>query len=148
MTHRPAVVATTTVTDDLADLAAQVEPVAAQFAQSHRIDFADPWAVRERCAEVSEEFADACRRAGLAAVVVSGGEFGEVPQFPGVRLLLNGHFATLIEHADPADTADGGDDGGGLVYDWTARQFDPDCLVPWVGTLAAWRTRWQPLSAR
>jgi hypothetical protein len=100
---------------------------------------ADPACAREICAEISEEFEQICLEAGFAAKVISGMEFGEVPEFPGVTLMLNGHYATLV--AAPTDE----DPERDIVVDWTARQFDPNCTVPLIQTLGEWRERWKPL---
>ena len=62
--------------------------------------------------------------------IVSGVKFGELPEFPGKRLIVEGHFGVLIDD---------------LVYDWTARQFDPNAAVPKITPLAEWREEWQDL---
>lgn len=104
------------------------------FAAAHP-DLVDPSWVVDRCEEVSAAFARACHEAGVAATVISGARFGEVDQFPGVRLMLGGHFAVLVA-----------DEEGDTVFDWTARQFDPKAPVPEVMALSRWRQVWVPSS--
>lgn len=89
-----------------------------------------PEIVRDQAEAFSEEFAKICRGRGVDARVISGARFGEVPEFPGRRLLLQGNFAVLVP------------DGDGMVFDWTARQYDGKCPVPLVTPLAAWRQTW------
>lgn len=103
--------------------------IAEQFLTDHGDTLRDPAAVYDRCMEFSEDFTRRCTAAGIPAQTISGAAFGEVPEFPGVRLLLNGHFATLI-------------DATNTVYDWTARQFNPTADVPTVLTLDQWRSTW------
>lgn len=100
----------------------------AEFVASHT-HFADPDLSRDRCIEAAEAFVAACQSAGVAAQVVTGARFGEAPQFPGVRLLLNAHSAALICETN-------------VVYDWTARQFDPEAEWPLVQSLQRWREQW------
>lgn len=104
--------------------------VAAGFASMHA-HLADPVQAREVCVETSEAFVQACLQAGIPAKTVTGAKFGEVAQFPGVRLLLHGHTAALV--------ADGDTD---RVYDWTARQFNPTADFPTVMTPSQWHDEW------
>lgn len=120
----------------MSDPGAALGGVVAEFSALHGGTLHDPWSARERCQEVSAAFVEQCVAAGVEATVISGREFGEVPEFPGVRLLLRGHFAVLVA-ADEASAVD-----GTAVYDWTGRQFDPGCEVPLVTTLGRWRERW------
>ncbi|QNE18309.1 hypothetical protein F1D05_10900 [Kribbella qitaiheensis] len=107
----------------------------------------DPEFVRERCSELSEKFAELCRDSGVPACVVSGARFGEDPRFPGVTLLLAGHYATQV----PARWDELRQEWSGeLVVDWTAHQFgDPewsvDLPVPWMTSLDCWREIWRHL---
>ena len=87
----------------------------------------DPALAYDQCVPVSEAFGRTLTEAGVAATVISGVRMG---QFQGVPVVLNGHFAVRVD-----DT----------VYDWTARQFDPDAPVPLVEPVAAWRERWPAL---
>jgi transglutaminase-like putative cysteine protease len=110
------------------------------FARQWGARLADPEFARERCQEFSDAFAERCRAAGIEAVSVSGAQFGEVAEFPGTRLLLQGHFGTRVL-SDPAT-------GAVVVYDWTARQFDHTAPVPTVRSLGEWEKVWAPLGGR
>lgn len=101
-----------------------------QFAADHA-HLADPAQAREVCVETSEAFVAVCLSAGLPAKIVTGAQFGETPEFPGVRLLLHGHTAALV-----------GDGDHDWIYDWTARQFDPAAEFPAVMTVEQWREEW------
>jgi hypothetical protein len=105
-----------------------VVDVAVEFADRHP-HLADPDLSRDRCIEAAEAFVAACQSAGVTAQVVTGARFGETEHFPGVRLLLNAHSAALICGTD-------------MVYDWTARQFDPTADWPLVQPLPHWREQW------
>ncbi|MFD7161141.1 hypothetical protein ACFV9C_41610 [Kribbella sp. NPDC059898] len=113
---------------------------------SARID--DPLFVRERCAEISGEFAEVCMTRHLPARTIAGARFGEDPRFPGVRLMLAGHFAAVVpllwdEHREEW--------AGEAIVDWTVHQFTDinfgHLPVPWVTTVRQWRTHWQPISS-
>jgi hypothetical protein len=113
----------------------------------NRLD--DPLFVRERCADLSEEFAELCRDHHVPAACISGARFGEDPRFPGIRLMLAGHYATLVSHRWDELR---GDWDGDVVVDWTAHQFTDttslrDVPVPWVTPLPAWRAVWTPIEA-
>lgn len=115
----------------LRGLAPELAGLIAEFAVA-RPWLTDPLAVHDRCEWVSGEFARLCTSRGVAATVISGLRFGEIPEFPGRPLLLGGHFAV---------------DASGTVVDWTARQFDPAAPVPLVTVLAEWRRTWRDLAA-
>lgn len=104
--------------------------VVARFAATHA-HLADPPQAREVCVETSEAFVAACLNDGIPAKTLTGAKFGEMAEFPGVRLLMHGHTAALV--------ADGDTD---RVYDWTARQFDPASDFPAVMTPEEWHTEW------
>lgn len=99
-----------------------------------RPDLVDPEHVRERCAEISEEFVALLAEHHIAARVISGVRFGEDERFPGVRLMMAGHYAVLVA-----------DEETDVVYDWTAHQFDPETPVPLVVRLGEWRETWSVL---
>jgi len=110
----------------------------------------DPLFVRERCAEMSEEFAEVCQQHLVPARVVSGARFGEDEHFPGVTLLLAGHYATVVPcRWAPEDERWVGE----VVIDWTAHQFaGPGTAsevaageVPWIAPLEEWRAIWRPI---
>jgi hypothetical protein len=65
--------------------------------------------------------------------VISGLKFGEVPEFPGQRMVLGGHFAVQV---------------GTTAYDWTARQFDPQASVPLVLPVDQWHGEWSKMGSR
>lgn len=105
-----------------------------RFSAEHP-ELRDPSGAHDRCVPVSEAFAALLVEHGVVAEVVDGVRFGEVPEFPGERLMLGGHYAVAVTT-----------DGGKTVCDWTARQFDPNAPVPLVKPLAVWRETWQRLS--
>lgn len=109
----------------------QVDQVADAFLLAKGTSVTDPDLARDWCLEVSEEFAAACLAAAIPAEVITGAKFGEMPEFPGIRLLMHGHCATLVT-IDEAQ----------VVYDWTARQFNPAVPVPLVQSLSEWRQEW------
>lgn len=96
----------------------------------------DPDLCRDQCLNASEAFVEECCTAGVQAHLITGAQFGEVEQFPGVRLLLNAHTAVLVANTSDEEAGDG------VVYDWTARQFDADCDWPLMMGLRQWRERW------
>ena len=102
-----------------------VEAVAAAFLRPFH---ANPAEVRDRCVWESEDFAAACRAAGVEAVIVSG--FATV-QFGGMTVVTMGHTAVRV---------------GDTVYDWTARQFNPTAPVPLVLPYEEWRAAWPDLA--
>lgn len=114
-------------TDAKTAAATGLEDVVAEFAQQHRQDLLDPSYAHERCVVTSQAFAALCERHGVEAEVISGMKMGEMPEFPGMRMMLAGHFAVLV---------------GDTVYDWTARQFEPQAAVPKVVTETEWRAEW------
>lgn len=124
---------------DPVEIRAVVDRVAATFAEGKGALLTDPNLAREWCLERSEEFVELLLAEGVAAQTVSGAVFGEVPEFPGVELLLHGHVAALVCLGDPSTASDDAD----VVYDWTARQFDPECPVPLVQPVIEWRRRWK-----
>lgn len=119
---------TATGPEGAARTAAALAEVVARFAERH-VHLSDPYEAHDRCIEASEAFVAACEQAGLPAETVTGARFGEVPEFPGVRLLLNAHTATLLPESN-------------VVYDWTARQFDSAADWPTVQPLSTWREKW------
>lgn len=104
-----------------------MEDLVAKFGSRYSF-LQDPYRALDRCIVASEEFASEVTSAGGAAEVVSGVRFGEMPEFPGHEVLLGGHYAVLV---------------GDTVYDWTARQFDPQCDFPLVVPLSQWRSTWK-----
>lgn len=113
--------------------AAALATVVEEFQRDYGQRLLDPFEAHDRCQDYSEEFASRCKEAGVEAEVVSGLKFGEMPEFPGQRLVLGGHFAVQV---------------GPMVYDWTARQFDPTAPVPMVTTIDQWRDEWLRLGFR
>lgn len=106
-----------------------------------------PWlrdgrAVLDMCVQVSEHFVSTLAEHGIAAETISGMLMGTAPEFEGETLVLAGHYAVLVHDQDSAgQPAD-------VVYDWTARQFDPSARVPLVQPLTQWRETWlDPRSA-
>jgi len=99
-----------------------------QFAKDHR-RAADPNWVRDRCMDHCDAFV-AYLRAWMADVDVEIISGVKVERVDGMTLIQQGHFAVLHD---------------GLVYDWTARQFDPDAPFPMVAPLAEWRQKWPTL---
>jgi hypothetical protein len=99
-----------------------------------------PWCLnpdecRDRCQLASFDFFQAVRAVGVEdAEIISGVQFAYV-EFGGIRheVIENGHFAVRVEDR---------------VYDWTARQFDPNAEVPMVVPTTAWRAQWHDLAAR
>lgn len=83
----------------------------------------DPDAIRDLCREYSIAFARDLEDRGDCGgwEVISGLKVAEG------WLILAGHWAVQV---------------GGVVVDWTYRQFDPDAPVPRVTTLATWREEW------
>ncbi len=104
----------------------------------------DPLFARERCQGISEEFAKLCRGYLVPATVISGVRLGQHPAFPGIELVLAGHFAVLMPSQRNAGRAER---ERGPVIDWTARQFAADAPVPSISTLASWRQTWRDLAA-
>lgn len=103
-----------------------VEAVAAAFVRPMHTN---PAEVRDRCVWESEDFAKACRAAGVRQVTVVSG-FATV-LFGEVRVITMGHTAVRV---------------GDTVYDWTARQFNPDAPVPLVLPYEEWRASWPDLA--
>lgn len=132
-------------------LATALDPVLRQVVEDFDAAFGDlcrqpEWA-RERCAEVSDRFAEKATAAGFPAKSISGIQMGEIPQFPGVTLMLHGHFAALVATRFDEQASDGqGEWTDEVVFDWTARQFDPDADVPLVVDLDEWRETWRDIS--
>lgn len=126
------------VLTDPAEIRSAVDRVAARFLEEQGAMVSDPNLAREWCLERSEEFVELLLAEGVAAQTISGAVFGEMAQFPGVELLLRGHVAALVCLGDPAAAGEDVD----VVYDWTARQFDPECPVPLIQSVAQWRETW------
>lgn len=112
------------------DAAVRLAAAVAEFADLHAEALADPGYAHDRCVPVTEQFVATCAAHGVDAVVVNGMKTGQAPEFPGVTLALQGHYAVLVED---------------LVYDWTARQFNPGAPVPQVTTMDTWQAAWPPL---
>ena len=110
-----------------------LDHLVARFADAHP-ELQDPHGAHDQCVSISEEFADLLVAHGHGARVVDGIRFGEMPEFPGERLVLGGHYAVAV-HVGVDE----------VVYDWTARQFDPDATVPTVVMLSVWRSTWTEL---
>jgi hypothetical protein len=92
-----------------------------RFAAAHP-ELQDPLLAAERCFEYSTAFVDL-----VGAGTVVSGVWMDVEH----RIVHAGHAAALID---------------GVIYDWTARQFDADAPVPLVEPEASWRERWKPLT--
>ena len=106
--------------------AKELPGIIAEFSAAHP-DLQYPMAAYDMCHPVSEAFVKACKAAGIKAEVVSGVKIGESEHFPGVKLLMQGHFGVLIN---------------GHVYDWTIRQFEHEADVPKVWTKSEWDREW------
>lgn len=106
-----------------------LDAAAASFLSEHS-ECLDPALIHDRCEEVSEAFAAHLAEAGVEATVVSGMRLQDLPG--GGVLVLGGHFAVLV---------------GDVVYDWTARQFQPAVPVPLVVSYDQWRQVWKDLDA-
>jgi hypothetical protein len=132
--------------DDPADIHLALPGVIREFSDRYGQRLHDPLFARERCEPVSRQFAAACQARGIPAAVISGVRTGEHPAFPGVELILDGHFAVLLPSRRDTAEHDGGPEDG-LVIDWTARQFDPAAPVPAITTAAAWREDWPALGS-
>lgn len=130
MTSQPAV---PTEALDSVDTA-RLDSVVTAFLDEMGAEVSLPDLAHDQCLEVSDLFVERCASAGVQAHTISGARFGEVPEFPGMRLLLTAHCAVQIQT-----------DHGPVVYDWTARQFDPEVAVPLVQPLDQWRQEWAPL---
>lgn len=120
------------VTHVVVALGADVAGLVVEFPGVCRWDLDDAAAVRGWCVEVSSQFAQLCAERGVPAQLIHGAHFGELEQFPGVRLLLGAHSAVWLTGCD-------------VVVDWTAHQFDPVAPVPVVEPVDAWRARWVPV---
>lgn len=83
-----------------------------------------PEAARDRCVFESERFSRLLTQAGVHHVLVVGAQTVEWGEH---KVLLQAHTAVRV---------------GRKVYDWTARQFDPEAPVPEVMSAAVWRQRW------
>lgn len=113
------------------------------FDAEHGARCRNPDAIREWCFEVSSAFAETLAAAGVPARVVEGLRMGTLPQFPDVELVLGGHAAVLApERYDEK----AGEWVGEVVYDWTARQFDPQAPVPLTQPLVEWRATWRAVA--
>lgn len=95
------------------------------------IEFARTWPatlvpekVRDQCILRSEAFVAFLCDWGVEAVLIYGFWMTE---FMGHRVVGAAHVAVL---------------SGGMVYDWTARQFDPGAPVPLVQTVEEFRSTW------
>ncbi len=84
----------------------------------------DPEAIHDQCMVYAEAFAHFIGSQGISAEMISGFEMSD-------NIILQGHSGTLVY--------------GSVVFDWTARQFDPAAEVPLVVPLAEWRQRWRKL---
>lgn len=81
--------------------------------------------VYDQCITYSEAFAHFVGSHGVDAEMISGFTMEG-------NVILQGHSATLVY--------------GAVVFDWTARQFDPAAEVPLVMPLAEWRQTWRNLN--
>ena len=116
------------------------------IALADEFSLAYPWlkdsnAVLDMCVAVSEDFVAMLAEHDIAAETISGVMMGEVPEIPGTTAVLAGHYAVLV-HDQAADGSP-----GDVVYDWTARQFDPTARVPLIQPLAQWRATWTELGS-
>lgn len=101
----------------------------------------EPVNARDQCIHVSTLFESMLTHRGIPAETVDGFCFAQVPPF-SQEAILAGHSAVHVPAARAPD-----DTGGGLVIDWTARQFDPAAPVPLITTLTDWRGFWRDLAA-
>lgn len=86
-----------------------------------------PWDAHDQCFNESHRFQCYLEAAGVNGEKISGFKF---ERFMGHDVVVQGHTAVVV---------------GDLVYDWTARQFDPDAPVPKITTRAEFRAEWPPL---
>lgn len=86
-----------------------------------------PELARDQCGTESFRFMLALEDAGIDSERIDGFSFGTLL---GKPIILNGHTAVRV---------------GDQVYDWTARQFDPDAPHPLVCSVQEWRQTWKTL---
>lgn len=90
----------------------------------------DPVKVHDQCALESERFLrvllDGCYVAQDNAKLIYGFKFGE---YFGQRVITQAHIAVQV---------------GDQVYDWTARQFDPQAPVPKITSVEEFHAEWAP----
>lgn len=123
-------------------LGVDLRAAVATFAQLHGATLQTPEDAYERCQEVSQAFTDHCHQNGVPARLITGGQFGEDERFPGIELLMVGHFAVLV----PAWYDETLEEWvGDVVIDWTIRQFAPAAPVPQITPLDEWRATWRHL---
>lgn len=101
-----------------------VEEVAATFESCG----ATPEGAHDQCVTESERFHGWLLDHGIEAHVVNGFQFGT---FMGKVVVTDGHTAVQVGH---------------VVYDWTARQFDPAAPFPLVQPVSEWRKTWRSLA--
>lgn len=119
-----------------------VRDVVAAFGRLHGAALQTPEGASERCQEVSEDFVTHCHQHGVPAELITGGWFGEDERFPGIEVMMAGHFAVLT----PVRYDESHDEWmGEVVIDWTARQFDPAAPVPLIVSEQEWRSTWRHL---
>lgn len=92
---------------------------------------ATPEGAHDQCVSESARFRLALIEVGIFAEIVSG--FRVVTFLDGIEVITNGHVAVRV---------------GDVVYDWTARQFDPDAKFPAIMTVPEWEAAWPSLSER
>lgn len=97
------------------------------FRQSH-LDLGQPNNARDRCADVSAEFARYAEANGHAAHIIKG---FVTTDWNGKTVVLQGHMAVQLNK--------------GRVVDWTARQFGINENFPRVCSLDEWQADWPPL---
>lgn len=99
-----------------------LELVIEDFLREARTD--TPRTAHDQCVWESERFAAALAEAGVEATIVSG---MRCTTFLGVTIVQCAHVAVRV---------------GDTVYDWTARQFNPDAGFPAVMTVEEWQAEW------
>ena len=99
------------------------EQVAAEFESCG----ATPEGAHDQCVTESQRFVWALRERGIDAETVTG---YHVADLMGFKVITQGHVGVRV---------------GDVVYDWTARQFDPAAGFPHITTVAEWEAEWPSL---
>ncbi len=111
-------------------LAMDMEPVSALERAAEDMDpaWGVPLTASDQCIHASETFVRLLREYGYTGAlrIVSG--FQYVEWGDRKKILTQGHTAVRV--------------GSGEVWDWTARQFDPDAGFPQIMTIEEWQAAW------